>query len=247
MTLNAMIVDDEPFVRKDLAQMLAVHPEINVLFEVGTIAAAKKHLSGSDLDVVFLDIQLRGGTGFDIVPFIDPSAKIIFITAHDDYAIRAFEVNALDYMLKPVTAGRLAQSIKRLTTGKKKEREKAAQTGPFQLEDSVFIRSESVQMFVCLKDIVTISSIGGNYVAIHLDDGQKVVCRKTFKELETILPEAYFLRVHRSAIINITYIECIRHETNGACKIQLSGQEHPRSVSRRMAPRLKALAASFTN
>lgn len=242
-----MIVDDEPFVRKDLSQMLTVHPEINVLCEVGTIAAAKKHLSEDRLDVVFLDIQLRGGTGFDIVPFIDPSVKIIFITAHDDYAIRAFEVNAIDYILKPVTADRLAQSIQRLTTGKKERVKKFPQTGPYQLEDSVFIRSEAVQMFVCLKDIVTISSIGGNYVAIHLNNGQKLVCRKTFKEWEAILPETYFLRVHRSTIINLTYIECIQYDKSGACQVQLSGQEKCAGVSRRMVTRLKELVDRFAN
>ncbi len=118
MTLKTLIVDDEPFVRDDLRHMLGVHETLEVVGEAGTVSGAKKQLLEKDLDVVFLDIQLRGGTGFDLVPFVDETVKIIFITAHDDYAIRAFEVNALDYILKPVTADRLAESVARLSPGK---------------------------------------------------------------------------------------------------------------------------------
>ncbi len=114
MTLKALLVDDEPFVREDLRQMLLAHKSIEVICEAGTIAQAKKQLAAGRPDVVFLDIQLRGGTGFDLVPLIHKTTKIIFITAYDEYAVRAFEVNALDYILKPVTPERLAESISRL-------------------------------------------------------------------------------------------------------------------------------------
>ena len=93
---KAIIIDDEPFIRDDLREMLAAHRDIEVVGEAGTIAEAKKLLASRRFDVVFLDIQLRGGTGFDLLPFIDPSTQIVFITAHDEYAVRAFEINALD-------------------------------------------------------------------------------------------------------------------------------------------------------
>ena len=114
MKRKAIIIDDEPFIRHDLREMLSAHKDIEVAGEAGTIAAAKNLLQSSRFDVVFLDIQLRGGSGFDLVPFVHPSAAIIFITAHDEFAVRAFEINALDYLLKPVTTDRLTESLKRL-------------------------------------------------------------------------------------------------------------------------------------
>ena len=118
MKLKAMIVDDEPFARDDLRHMLACQKEIEVICEAGTIAEAQKQLSEKKLDVVFLDIQLRGGSGFELIPFVNRSTDIIFTTAFDEYAVRAFEINALDYILKPVTAERLCASIDRLKAEK---------------------------------------------------------------------------------------------------------------------------------
>lgn len=239
MTLKAMIIDDEPFVRKDLRHMLLAHEEIEVICEAGTIAAAKKQLSKNNLDVVFLDIQLRGGTGFDLVPFIDPSLNIIFITAHDEYAIRAFDVNALDYILKPVTTDRLAQSIMRLTPGMNVPKAEPGQQRPFKPDDRVFIHSNSIQMFVVLEEITTITSIGGNYGVVHLKNGEKLTCRKTFKEWENLLPDSVFMRIHRATIINLECIERINYEKTGSCRVYLSGKKQPAAVSRRMVPRLK--------
>jgi two-component system LytT family response regulator len=184
MKLKAIIIDDEPFVRDDLRDMLAAHKEIEIVGEAGTIAGAKKQLAASSFDVVFLDIQLRGGSGFDLVPLIDISADIIFITAHNEFAVRAFEINALDYLLKPVTRERLAESLWRLLH---KEATQPGATGSqpsFEPTDSIFIKTDSGQLFVSLDQIMAISSIGGNYAAVYLTNTEKLLARKTLKEWE---------------------------------------------------------------
>ena len=152
-----MIVDDEPFVRDGLRQMLREHENLDVICEAGTISDAKRQMAENDLDVLFLDIQLRGGTGFDLVPFIDESVKIIFITAHDEYAIRAFEVNALDYILKPVTEDRLAESIARLHSGHTGRKAAAAVPGQLNPDDSVFVKADSGRYFIVVSSILAVS------------------------------------------------------------------------------------------
>ncbi len=241
MTVKALIVDDEPFVRDDLRHMLSVHSEITVTSEVGTIAEAKKQLLENDFDVVFLDIQLRSGTGFELIPFIDESVTIIFITAHDEYAVRAFEINALDYILKPVTSNRLAETLAKLQPGEIEQKIASSNSGSFKPDDRVFVKTDSGQLFVKLDEIIAIYSIGGNYVSLDLKNGEKLLCRKTFKEWETLLPESVFIRIHRSTIVNISVIERINYEKDGSCQVYMSGQEDPFDVSRRMVPDLKKM------
>lgn len=237
--LQAMIIDDEPYAREDLKAMLIPHPEINVLCEAGTISKAKELLEEKQLDVVFLDIQLRGGSGFDLVPFIDPKVNIIFITAHDEYAIRAFEVNALDYLLKPVNTERLVKAIER--THKKKD--PPAQPS-FKSDDSILIKTDHGQIFVRLDKIVSVFSLGGNYTTLTVDGEEKLTVRKTMKAWEELLPETTFLRIHRSSIINTHIIERIYKDSSGSYQIVLQNQEEEFQVSRRMAPRLKDLIES---
>jgi two-component system LytT family response regulator len=239
MKLKAIIIDDEPFVRDDLRDMLAAHGDIEVAGEAGTIAEAKKQLAANRFDVVFLDIQLRGGSGFELVPFIDPSADIIFITAHDEFAVRAFEINALDYLLKPVTNERLAESLKRLRHKGATPPDDTGRRDPFDQTDRVFIKTDSVQLFVRLDEILAISSIGGNYATIYLKNRDKLLSRITLKQWETILPQAVFTRIHRATIVNTGFIERLNTDKDGSCIVRLSGREETFAVSRRLLSGLK--------
>jgi len=241
LKLKAIIIDDEPFVRDDLRQMLAVHEDLEVSCEAGTIADAKEQLAANSFDVAFLDIQLRGGTGFDLLPFIDPSTQIVFITAHDEYAVRAFEINALDYILKPVSADRLAESIARLKLDLTPQEAGPGKSGHFKSDDSVFINTDTGRMFVRLDEIVAISSIGGNYASLNLKNDRKLISRKTLKDWEVLLPDPVYLRIHRSTIINTGLIERITHTKDGSSQVYLTGLTNAFPVSRRMASRLKSL------
>ncbi len=239
MKLKAIIIDDEPFVRDDLRDMLAAHKDIEIVGESGTIAGAKKLLAESQFDVVFLDIQLRGGSGFDLVPLIDISADIIFITAHNDFAVRAFEINALDYLLKPVTSERLTESMWRLLHKEAKQPDDTIHPGSFEPTDSVLIKTDSGKLFVSLDQIAAISSIGGNYSAVYLANRPKLLARKTLKQWETILPPSLFTRIHRATIINTGFIERMAYEKDSSCLVHLSGHKQTFAVSRRMVSGLK--------
>src|SRR5690242_11409511 len=109
---RALIIDDEIAAREELRSLLAAHPSITVTGEAGTMSNARALLTGGNYDLVFLDIQLLGGLGFDLLPHVREPANVVFVSGHDGYAIRAFEVNALDYLLKPATAARLATTLR---------------------------------------------------------------------------------------------------------------------------------------
>ncbi len=239
MIRKAMIVDDEPFARDDLRRMLSAHPSIEVVCEAGTIAEARKQLADYRPDVIFLDIQLRGGTGFDLLPAIDRNIEIIFITAYDEYAVRAFRINALDYILKPVTKDRLAESVSRLFVTKGTLQKDSGMPDALTTSDAVLIKTDTCRNFVPVNDIMAVNSIGGNYMSVETIKGEKMVCRKTMKEWESILPEALFARIHRSTLINIKHIDRFEQDKKGVCRIFLAGRDDPLTVSVRMATGLK--------
>src|SRR3954469_25771571 len=113
---RALLIDDEPSARDDLRDMLAAHGGVNVVGEAGLMAEARTQLARDDYDLVFLDVQLRGGTGFDLVPLVRAGASIVFVTGFERFAVRAFEVNALDYLVKPVATERLASTLRKVST-----------------------------------------------------------------------------------------------------------------------------------
>lgn len=246
MPVKTMIVDDEPYVRKDICNMLSKiktvseDNEIEIVCEAGTITEAKKFLLENSLDLIFLDIQLRGGTGFDLIPYIDESVEIVFVTAYDDYAVRAFEVNALDYILKPVTADRLSQALMRLQSRFPERRESEKQLR-FNTDDRVLIKTDTHRLFIAIDEIVAISSVGGNYATLALKNGEKQLSRKTMKAWESLLPDSYFIRIHRATIINICFIKQVDYKKDGTCSVHQIGHEETFMVSRRMGLKFKTL------
>lgn len=233
--IKAVIVDDEPLARDDLRYMLRKYPFIGITGEASNVDESIALLSKVEADVVFLDIQLRGGSGFDLVPHIPPSAEIIFFTAYDEYAVRAFEVNALDYLLKPVTEERLAASLQRLRDRIDNQPPPPNLSGSFHPGDQVFIKTDSEQGFIPVNAIAVVTSIGGNYTVVHLDNGKRHVVRRTLKEWKNVLPASLFLSIHRMAIANIDRIDHVKKERDGSYSIYPAGQPHPFRVSRRRA------------
>ena len=142
--LHALIIEDEATARADLRAKLAAHPAVTILAEAATLRSARALLARTDYDLVFLDVQLIGGNSFDLVPDVRPEARIIFATAYDAFALRAFEVNALDYLLKPVVPARLAAALRRLAAAPAPAGEAAAElpAGPaLRLADTVYLRN----------------------------------------------------------------------------------------------------------
>ncbi len=230
---RAILIDDEPPARDILRALLAAHPDVVVTAEAGTLASAREALGRNDYDLVFLDIQLRGGTGFDLVDHVRPGAKIIFVTAFDVHALRAFEVNALDYLLKPVAPQRLAQALARL------EQPPAAAALPLSSDDRVLLKLGSGQeRFVLLADIRLLASCE-NYSEVTLAGGEHCLVRKTMKAWETALPSSHFLRVHRTAIVNVAHVTRIERLTEASSHVHLNGVAAPVTASYRYLPALR--------
>lgn len=238
--MKAIIIDDEQFVREDLKDILSQHDDVEILGEAETIDSAIELLSRTDPDVIFLDIQLRGGSGLNLVPYISPSIHIIFFTAHDDYAVRAFEVNALDFLLKPVTPERLEKSLDRARTYLKSGKPDEKSDTLFKETDQVFIKTDKEQRFVPINSILAITTEGGNYTSLIRDDGHNLLTRRSIKEWECHLPSDTFIKIHRSTIINAKKITRIVNQKNSKCLVYLSGHDEPFEASRREAPRLGA-------
>ena len=215
--------------------MLAEHDIIDVAGEAETVKQAAELVNAKNPDVLFLDIQLPGETGFDLLEKISPACKIIFVTAFDAYAIRAFEVNALDYLLKPINPARLAQAIERLTT------HDSALVPPvrdLEYEDRLFIEVDERSRLLKVSDIIVISAMG-DYSQILSCDGQKSLVLKPLKDWEERLPAKHFTRVHRSTIVNLEYVERVESWFNRSYRIHIRQILEPLVMSRRYAARFK--------
>lgn len=246
MTINAIIVDDEPYARDDICELLDTHKNIKIVGQAATVAAAKKLIEQYKPELVFLDVQLFGENGFELIPHIPTSTSVIFVTAFDQYAVRAFEVNAIDYLLKPVCQKRLASSLARIhntdnsNAYKKNNTVDLHKTIKFQYTDRIFIKTNNEQRFIKLNEITAITSIGGNYTKIHMKNNTSVVSQKTFKYWEQILPVSAFLRIHRMVIINLNEIDRMSIDNSGSHQVHLFSHNQTFSASRRMLPKLKA-------
>ncbi|MES2763461.1 MAG: response regulator, partial [Bacteroidota bacterium] len=159
--MKAIIIDDERLARQELKNLLAVHKEIEVIAECNNAQSAKEKIAELNPDVIFLDIQMPGKTGLELIEEVSALPDVVFVTAYDEYAIKAFEVNAYDYLLKPVSPERLAETIKKLTL--KETSEKKENTTPLTENDQVFIKDGEKTWFVRLSNIRLFES-EGNYV-----------------------------------------------------------------------------------
>ncbi|PAW64971.1 MAG: hypothetical protein B9S34_11675 [Opitutia bacterium Tous-C1TDCM] len=238
--MNVLLIDDEPPARAGLRTLLAAYPEIEVVGEAGTLPAARELLAAGGYEAVFLDIQLRGGTGFDLVPQVRPGAAVVFVTAHDDHALRAFEVNALDYLLKPIKPERLAATLARCGVGRAGGREDAApRPGRLRPDDTVYVRTDGGARFLELAAITAIRSCE-NYSELDLVSGERILVRQTLRAWEESLPAPPFARAHRQALINLGRLQRIEDDGGDAPLLHLEGLRSPLRVSRREWAELKA-------
>ena len=232
--IRTLIIEDNAAARAGLQQRLKAHPEIALVGEAGTVGRARTLLALDDYDLVFLDIRLRGGLGFELVPHVSPQARIIFVTAFDEYALRAFEVNALDYLLKPVTPKRLANALARFASPA------PSRSGArLRSDDLVHLKTDTGSHFV---PVGTITSIHAelNYTLVHLDSGQRRLVRRPLQSWEEQLDAKAFARVSREALVNLAHVT--HHETDGQkCGLlRLTGRKDPAHVSRRHWPAVRA-------
>lgn len=232
---NTLIVDDERLARRDLIAMLEEHENIRVIGEAGDVADATAAIERHQPDIIFLDIQMPGESGFDLLNKVDCHSNIIFVTAYDEYAIRAFEVNALDYLLKPVHPERLARTIHRLEDESAVDKKSLR---PLAYDDCLFISMNNHVQFMKVKTILCINS-AGDYSEVLTTDGDKGLTQKSLREWENRLPENHFCRIHRSTIINMEFIERLEEWFNYSFRVYLKNIETPFVISRRYAAMIK--------
>ncbi len=234
---TAIIIDDERLARKDLSNLISEIGSVTLVGEADSVSTGVEALKKHKPDVIFLDIQMPGESGFDLLEKIKIDAKIIFVTAYDEYAIRAFDINALDYLLKPVNPDRLKAAIERIEL---QDEFQSASTRKLKYNDHLFLMVNSQFKFLGIKSIICITS-AGDYSQIITNDGLKGLTQKSMKEWETRLPEAHFTRIHRSTIINLEYVDHLEEWFNYSYRVYLQNIKEPFIMSRRYVAKLKAL------
>lgn len=239
--MKALIIDDERLARKELANLLAAHDGITIVGEAADPDEAEALITEHHPDLLFLDINMPGGTGFDLLERLDHAPQVIFVTAYDEHALKAFAVNALDYLLKPIDPERLATALGKLQPS----RDQAAPGREVLREhDQIFLKDGDKCWFVTLRDVRSFES-EGNYVRVRFGDHKPLVLR-SLNKLEERLDPLVFFRASRRHIINLRWVEGIEPWFSGGLMVKLrhasrEGQQESIEVSRRQAARFKDL------
>ncbi len=233
-TINILVVDDETFARKQISEIIQTISPNYLITEASSLSEAKSALFQNDFSIIFLDINLKGELGFDLVPSIPKQTKIIFVTAMDNYAIRAFEVNALDYILKPPTVERVTKALNLM----KDDHHVNKISEPLSIDDRIFVQANNAVHFINIKDINYIQA-QDVYTEIFATDGKSFLVRKSLTEWIKKLPDNDFFRIHRSTIININCMERMEPHGKGTFIVRLKGFETPFSVSRTYSANIK--------
>ena len=234
---HAVIVDDERLARRELRTLLEeAHAEqVHIVGEAATVADAARVVNATDADVVFLDIQLAGETGMDLLPLLGPDVEVVFVTAYDQYTLRAFEVNALDYLLKPVAPERLAVTVGRLEAAQPPAPTRETVT----YADRLLLRLGDERIFVRVRDIMAIEAEGDGSTLRLAPQLSRKPSSKSLREWEQRLPDRHFVRIHRSTIVNLEYVERLEAWSHASQHVYLRGLKEPLTMSRRFGARLR--------
>ncbi len=233
--MKALIVDDEPLARRELRRLLDAFPAVRIVGEAGNVDEARERIAELSPELVFLDIQMPGGGGFDLLAQLDHVPRIVFTTAYDHYAVKAFDVNALDYLLKPIEPERLAAAIRKLRASPA-----PPSAPPTDSLDQLFVKDGPRCWFVPLREVSLISA-EGNYVRLSWGRERPLLGR-SLTALEQKLDTKRFFRANRAQILNLDFIDKVELGDGGRLYVQLrDGSEV--EVSRRQAREFRARAA----
>ena len=236
--MKALVVDDSRLARNELKRLLKdFDTMITVSGEAANASEAKEKIEDEKPDVVFLDIQMPGKDGFELLEDLEYVPEIIFTTAYDEYAIKAFEYNALDYLMKPVEKDRLSAAISK-TAERIRKKEEGDDEEKMTIDDQVFVKDGERCWFVHLTH-VRLFEVDGNYTKIYFEDNKPMIPR-TLNYLESRLDPKTFFRANRQQIINLKWVEKIEPWFSGSIKIYLKGG-HEVDVSRRQTQRFKEM------
>lgn len=239
--MRAIIIDDERLARAELKKLLQDYPEIEIVDEAANAEEGLNKIYNLHPDLVFLDIQMPGKTGFDMLAELDRAPHVIFTTAYDEYALKAFEVNALDYLVKPVEPKRLADAVQKLHIVEAKENNVSTENFNRTMlseDDQVFVKDGERCWFVKLSDIRLFESVG-NYAKVFFGLNKPLIL-KSLNALEERLDPRVFFRANRKHIVNLRLIDKIEPYFNGGLLLELKGGEKI-EVSRRQTVKFKEM------
>ncbi len=241
MNITALIIDDERLARAELKKLLLEYADIEVLDEASNVDEGLEKIEQHNPDLIFLDIQMPGKTGFDLLTEIDKAPKVIFTTAYDEYAFKAFEVNAMDYLLKPIEPKRLSEAITKIREEIAREKANAQPTynrGLLSENDQVFVKDGERCWFVRLGDIRYFESLG-NYAKVFFGTNKPLIL-KSLNSLEERLDDKIFFRANRKHVINLRWVEKIEPYFNGGLLVDLKGGDRI-EISRRQTVKFKEM------
>ncbi|SHO61708.1 LytR/AlgR family response regulator transcription factor [Algoriphagus zhangzhouensis] len=241
--MRAIVIDDERLARKELITLLNQLETVEVVGEAVNVEDAKEKIDQLSPDVIFLDIQMPEKTGFDLLEELDNVPHVIFTTAYDEYALKAFQVNALDYLLKPIEPKRLEEAIQKLSgkfdsQSKREDEPTSSSNKKLTLDDQVFVKDGDRCWFVRLSNVRLFES-DGNYIKVYFDNFKPMI-HKSLNALDERLDEKSFFRASRKHIINLGWVEAIEPWFNGGLVVTLRGGDRI-EVSRRQAARFKEM------
>lgn len=244
--MKAIIIDDERLARTELRKLLQEFPEVDVVDEASNAEEGVQKIESQNPDLIFLDIQMPGKTGFEMLQELDHAPNVIFTTAYDDYALKAFEVNALDYLLKPIEPKRLADAVEKVRKVHGGNGDTGMTAGFVQQnshllgeQDQVFVKDGERCWFVKLADVRLFESVG-NYAKVFFGTNKPLIL-KSLNALEERLDPKSFFRANRKHIVNLQAIEKVESYFNGGLLLELKGGGEKIEVSRRQTVRFKEM------
>lgn len=236
---RVVLVDDEPLARRGMRRLLGRHPTVEIVGEADTLAAAITLIERERPEVVFLDLELPDAHGFDLLTRLPSPLKVVIVTAHAEHALQAFDVAAVDYLLKPVSAARLAETVSRLDGARSPAPPEAAGEGGPLLR----LRTSSRVVVTPAKRVIT-ASAEGDFTRLLIERLASLLVLQPLKQIERSLPSPPFLRLSRSLIVNSRHLSEIRYESRDRSVIALGAATQPLRLGRAATARLRAWAAA---
>ncbi|MDG2331692.1 MAG: LytTR family transcriptional regulator DNA-binding domain-containing protein [Flavobacteriales bacterium] len=237
--MKIIIIDDERLARQELANLLSEYAEVEIVDQCSNANDAIASIEKWNPDLIFLDINMPEKSGFDLLMELEYVPKVIFVTAYDEFALKAFEVNALDYLLKPVDPNRLQDAVNRISAEEDLSPDIfEEQNGRLGMNDQIFLKDGEKCWFVRLEDIRLFES-EGNYVRVFFQNFKPLIL-KSLNTLNDRLDQKHFFRVSRKYIVNLSYIDKVENWFNGGLQLTLKNGEKI-EVSRRQATKFKDL------
>lgn len=253
---TALLIDDEPLATARMRELLAAHPEIEVIGTAGSLKEARAVLDKRAPDVVFLDVEMPGGSGLDLLESVPDATQVVFVTAREKYAVQAFAAAALDYLVKPVDPERLADTVARIgkqaASGQPRPADaaepndeglEAAGAATLGLDDSVIVplADKTTSSMVTVGDICWVESLR-NYTRVALKRPPRVmVFRRRLSDWDKLLPEGSFARVGRSYVVHLTLVEQIEWNSRHETRVTFDGGVEPLMLGRLPAMRLREI------